>query len=76
MSPAGVMFEGLLYPNLVGLLDNAALMAPKAADLAVQLMSQLAARIPAAVLATLDPQPLGDALLKYLGEVFQLVRSY
>jgi hypothetical protein len=74
-SRAGQMFHGLLFPNLVGVVDNCGQAAPKAAHFAVQIMSLLACRRPAAMLGTLDPQPLSEALVKYLASVFDLVSN-
>ena len=51
---------------LVGVVDNCAVPAPKLSNLAVAILSLLCSRRPAAVLSTMDPISLVDALHRHL----------
>jgi len=55
-----------VIPNLVGIIDNCSSVAPKAAHVAMSLLSLFIAHRPVEVLGRLDVEPLSKALFKWV----------
>ena len=84
-APAGIktkdwlmqqMVQGKVFaPHaLLGVIDNCQATLPKCAHLAVSLLSLMVSRRPAALMATMDPEPWAKSMLRYLGDVFDRIK--
>jgi hypothetical protein len=62
-------------PMLVGLIDNCERIVPVVANKAVALLALILSRRPSVLLASLDPEPLCAAMMKYLEGIAVLVMN-